>query len=759
LRTHVDALPARGLAAIKQVVLHTAQQQIVAAAAATGVGAVAPATMFGGVLMKKLMAGFAALASMGLCWWFVATAPRKNQNEFAHVSRQQGEVAAPDHEKPALPLTAADREPTARTPAAIPVAAQQNSSPTELWGRVVDAASKAPIANADIELLHRPADEFENLDLEYGQRVNSLTTSSSDADGSFRFAVARARPHRLRVRAGGYATATLLRNTGGSAVEIALTRGASLHGVVTSEGRIVAGADIEVSVCNEWLDLAASKSDASGRFHFTDLPAVAVYVKVRSPQFQESSHKMNLESGREHALPIDLPKGRELRGRVLDDVTGLPISNAVVSDSWVQKRCVRTDAEGRFSISGLHDEIISMLHVHAEGYASWSQNIGGTLAEERVVRLTRGGEVIGRLVDATGHPVLDAYLAVNAEIPHAPGHSGSDWLRAPVSGDGRFRAESLRADCVYYLMARAPDLGARVYRLPRALAAGERLDVGDVVLRTAGGIEGSVVDELGRPCAGASLQVDGTNEDSDAWVRAHVAKQPPFHFYSRSARADAVGKYRISGLAGGRYEITASLSGLESSAVVMVSVDDGAILEDVQLVLTRGLSLHGSVRRSDNQPLTREQREQLWLHVRCGENQPRLTMLAADGTFAIEGLAGSLSVTAWRAPADWSLTPRTVDAGTRDLELILEPSSFVAGQVVDGTGRPLLASVFARTSEQEDFGTQASTDAQGRFRISVPPTFVGKVVALPLDDFRETEAVEAKAGDEHLRLVQTPLPR
>jgi hypothetical protein len=742
------------LAAIKQVVLHTAQQQIVAAAAAGGVAIAAPAAVFGGVLaMKKVLIGCVLIALAGICWWFAAPPPGDAPTDSVTATPLQAERAAVDSEPTARHAVAAEHDSTPRTAAPSPIEHGRMPTPTELWGRVVDAATKAPIADADIDLLHRPADEFWNLDLDYGAQIASLARTRTDGDGGFRFDVERARPHRLRVRADGYAPATELGNTGGSIVEIALARGASLHGVVKSGERLIAGAEVEVAVRGESLEIGAARTDAAGRFHFSDLPAVPVYVQVSSSLFEEAWEKLDLVAGEDHALTIEIPAGRELRGRVLDDATGEPILNAAVSESWTQKRCVRTDAEGKFTLAGLQDHDYVMLHVHAAGYASWSQNVGKTLADERVVRLARGGEIVGRLLDASGRAVTDAYLAVSSTIIEAPGMHGSDWLRAQPGTDGRFRAIGLRTDSAYSLMARAKGYGTRVYRLPRTLATGERLDVGDIVLRAAGGIEGVVVDEHGAPCAHASVGFEGSNADVDAWVTGTLAGEPPTQFLSHRARANAAGVFRISGLAAGTYQLSARLPGLEDSNREAVTVDEGVVRDGVRLAVVRGQRLTGTVIRADGQPLDGAQREQLWLQVSDPRGWPRSIAMDTAGAFAIEGVTGVVTLTALRTPSGWSLAPHPLAAGTLDARVVLQRSSFVAGQVVDANGMPTKARVTARAAEDQSSMLHATDDA-GRFRIEVPSTFVGKVNAYPLtDDPTPDDPVDARAGDEQLRPV------
>jgi RNA polymerase sigma-70 factor (ECF subfamily) len=762
------ALPAQGLtaeqalAAVKDFVLAAAQERLVAAAATAATSAATatstaggPVALFGGLMaMKKVLLGVLAAAVLGACWWFVVAAPAATPPPVAADGAQPSrpEVASEGaRDKADLPVPAA-RE-VAAAAAAATKGDEPEPTPTELWGRVVDAATAQPIADAAVELLHRPADEFWNLDLQYGEQVAALARVRTGADGTFRFDVERARPHRLRVTAGGYATTTVLQRTGGSVVVVALARGALLHGVVRASGKPLVDAEVRVAVRGEDLELGLGRTDGGGAFRFSDLPAARVFVQVRSRDFEEAWRDLELVAGRQHDVTVELAAGQALVGKVVDDTTGIPIVEAEVSDSWVGRRVVRSDGEGRFRLAGLRDQGFLMLHVHAQGYASWSQNVAGTLADERVVRLRRGGEVTGRLVDAAGTAIVDAYVAVASEVEEAPGMRGNDWLRAPVGPDGRFLALGLRPELHYSLLVRSPGRGARVYLLPRPLASGERHDVGDVVLRAAGGIEGVVVDERGEPWASASVSVRGSNADVQAWAAAAKA-EPPTQFLDRGVLCDSRGRFRIHGLAAGRFALSARMSGREEGESKRVAVVDGQIREEVRLVLVRGLSLRGVVRRADGVPLDAAQIDELWLQVGEAIGETRDARIEASGAFSVLGLrAGTCTVSALRAPKGWSLAPQRVEAGAEDVQLVLEPCSHVAGQVVDGDGKPMRVGVSV-FSEGSGGALVHQTDADGRFRIEVPPSFVGKVsVNVPTNPFASVGADNVRAGTEDLCLV------
>lgn len=94
-----------------------------------------------------------------------------------------------------------------------------------------------------------------------------------------------------------------------------------------------------------------------------------------------------------------------------------------------------------------------------------------------------------------------------------------------------------------------------------------------------------------------------------------------------------------------------------------------------------------------------------------------------------------------------------MQAGAEDVQIVLEPCSYVAGQVVDGDGKPLRVGVSA-FAEGSGGALVHQTDDDGRFHIEVPPSFVGKVsVHVPTNPLAGVAADDVRAGTEDLRLV------
>ncbi len=697
------------------------------------------------------------LVAMGVCLlallsWFLLLggdmepqAPQFTlESQSAAVALEPGDLASAPTELAASASrqAAAAVEPKATRPA--------QPSPTELWGRVIDAQSKAPVANADIELLHCEADEFWNLDLQYGKRVTTLGRTQSDADGRFLFdVVRRAHPHRLRVQAAGYATVTVPDNMGGNDVTIELSSGASVTGIVKCDERLLADIDVRIVVKGSAIELAQTRTDADGVFRCQGLPPARAILQVSSPEFEEVWKQLDIEAGLVHQITIEMKAGKALRGRVVEATTGRPIAGAEVATSWTFKRAVSTDTMGRFLLKGLRDSDYLMCHVRAPGYASVRQSVSGKLDEECEIRLVQGGAVAGRVVDESGKPVPSAYVAVAADFAEQPGIQGCDWIPASMDNDGRFQVVSLLVDQHYWLLARAAGFGTRVYALPHIVGSGERLDLGDVVLRAAGGIEGRVVDENGTTIPRASVSLSGCNDDSKSWLASGEPTRV-FQFEMRHSSTDALGVFRFAGLAAGQYSLRAEAS-WGSEVTQIVGVADGAQQEGILLTIPRGKAISGTVELPSGEPLGQLAAE-TWLQLIDDRGGYRTCQIAADGAFRVEGLSDQAYTLSMPHPPEGFqlVSMKEIMPGGPPLRLVLEHASFVAGRVIDQDGKPLRAQVYVYSLEIGGVPLD-ETDDQGQFRIEVPAAFRGTVVARAPDDASyKGQVTDVRAGQSDL---------
>jgi hypothetical protein len=179
--------------------------------------------------------------------------------------------------------------------------------------------------------------------------------------------------------------------------------------------------------------------------------------------------------------------------------------------------------------------------------------------------------VVGRLVDAEGRPVSGG--SVRLEFPHTGDRPvageaddrGAFEVRLSLSGDHG------TADLVATGPTHVP------VRVTIAVRPGETSHVGDLVLAAGGAAHGRVVDEDGRPIAGAWV--------TEGWPRVPPESQRrrvgprTFSDAGEIARTDADGRFRLAGIRPGPRRLYAGTDGHLAGASSLVAVRAGETTE------------------------------------------------------------------------------------------------------------------------------------------------------------------------------------
>jgi hypothetical protein len=254
----------------------------------------------------------------------------------------------------------------------------------------------------------------------------------------------------------------------------------------------------------------------------------------------------------------------------------------------------------------------------------------------------------------------------------------------------------------YQLRAEPQRLAAAESTTPR-VAAGEGLQVALRFLR-GGTVSGHVVAPDGAPVAGARVEA----QVKGAW----------FGFDDRAVRsgdAAADGAFALAGVPPGKLEVKAFADGWMQDKPVQVEVADGGRAEGVNVQLSRGAAVAGTLAWPDGKPA-------VGLEVRVTFDLAQMAGMAAfnalkgargkvlsdaQGRFRVEGLGtGPFRVEAralsaadaealkdapepQRKRAEHRAYAEGVKPGTLDLALVLRPPTGIRGVVVDTAGAPV----------------------------------------------------------------------
>lgn len=288
-----------------------------------------------------------------------------------------------------------------------------------------------------------------------------------------------------------------------------------------------------------------------------------------------------------------------------------------------------TDAEGRATVAAWRGAMVEATHPER---GRGRRRIGFERGDEDVVRITLGegaegvtsdASLSGVVVDQRGGPIEGAAVSAyrQARGLHPSGQGTTD-------AEGRFTIDGLD-EGPHMLVAHHP-----AYQRARVGGAQTGTDAARVVMQDGAAIVGRVVDADGQPVPAATVLARAR---AGRLMRRSVASVTTY---------DADGRFEMTGLPEGDFELVATARGFPPSEPVPVSVrGDGA--SRATITMQRGGSLTGVVRSAeDGAPI---QGATLVLEGRLGGQQGSAIALTAravsgpDGRFTLDGIGASAS--------------------------------------------------------------------------------------------------------------------
>lgn len=504
----------------------------------------------------------------------------------------------------------------------------------------------------------------------------SLDVSPGERSKTLRLPVRR--PHRLAVRGAG---------------------GRPLAGVLARSGR-----------------LPLAIGDDQGRIEV--LAVEGEQIQLESPEGHQAWIELsNVRGGPQQAT---LGPPRIVRGRVLEAGSRSPLAGALVWRGGPP--AVRSTGGGAFELpvraavsGGMFLEGAALDHV------AWGQHFPE--GQEPVLLLWPAAEIRGSVTEAGGRPVPGAEISA---IP-ADAEGNRDFQRevkTRTAADGSFRLRGLFSGATYRLGVQRAGMAPAV----RLAGAGAAAPV-HIVLSPGARISGRILDEEGRPVAGARVIFSSTNEgDLDAW-HAYLRRDPRF---SRTT-TDAEGRFQLVDVRAGRFHLTMDRQGFLPATRSVEVPDPPRDVDLGEVTLEAGAVLEGLVTDEQGRPLAEArvssapsdpasvplERRRQRLEVGGGGG----SRTGPDGRFRVEsliqGVSYDLSVELdGYVPAKVSGVEPPARA---PLRIEMKPAPSLTGRVVGPDGRPVaMASVAARGEGDAAHMpplASAGCDESGRFRL------------------------------------------
>jgi hypothetical protein len=354
---------------------------------------------------------------------------------------------------------------------------------------------------------------------------------------------------------------------------------AVLQGRVSDEaGKRLDGAKLRV-----WFQGTAILDDATakdGSFHIK-LPAGpwSYSIRVSHPGLATEIAELRIDRGGNVARSFRLAPEQVQRGRVTDGANG-PVAGVTVhalrnADDPIDVAEAQTADDGTFTLSGL-DAKRYTLRASKFGWLPVTQKSPVTVPGPRVTfKLTRTGVIRGRVVDRDGDGQPGA--TVVALLSGGLGATGSPVIWT-VDTDGAF-AQDRFAPGTYYVWARHGEM---------LLYPPEKIEI------TPEDLEAELELKLshrGARVRGAVTTRAGTHVDPEE--RAVLFGRSPLALPRKAVgEIDHAGKFVVSGLLPGRYELSVRVGARALSIVsgpreVEVPIEPGAALDLPEPVLVR----------------------------------------------------------------------------------------------------------------------------------------------------------------------------
>ncbi len=411
-------------------------------------------------------------------------------------------------------------------------------------------------------------------------------------------------------------------------VVVEVSGGGTVRGTVVSaaDGRPVRGAKVyrlqkygggdweERGVAHQFGGVA---SDEEGRFEVGDLPPGAVRLRLRHADFSPLDRTVTVAEGQVVEERFVLGAGARIHGHVRgkDDK---PLKDSEVGagkKGWAESRQTFTEADGRYELDGLSPGpwvVVALQPADAvkDRFPIGSKEVNLEAGGDAEVDFPTAGGVRLRGTLRKGAQVLPGVEFVILSL-----HGAGVPLPATTDATGNYEMEGMIPGP--YLVA-VEGIQIRI-EVPSGVAEVSK----DLVLPT-GGVSGTVLDAATRaPAAGASVMAmrRGLPTGGIAEVLDRAAG---------AAQAGADGRYAISGLGAGDYDLLVSVTGTMPQVAGEVSLKDEETVQGKDLVAEHGARLRVRAIGADGAPLAGATLTLRDAHTGASLNTEELVALRTD---------------------------------------------------------------------------------------------------------------------------------
>ena len=438
-----------------------------------------------------------------------------------------------------LPSEAIEVRVTEREPATVEIPLGRGATVT---GRVTDEAGK-PLLEANVVIAQDVG--------EISRSARSMTRVSPTAattgdDGTFTITGVEPGPAQLIVRRSGYAPERRpIDVEAETRVDIVLTRGLSVTGIVTIAGKPAAGVSVDATTSAVNADHQSTMTDERGRFTLEGLIAARYTINANFEQHHAQLDNVDVAQRREVTIELE-GKGR---GVIVGTVTGMPRVGGKMLRGTVYAQSSQIGAEGTIDPAGNYrienapaGSVDVVAHVETQQGTRSTTKKRLELAAGQTLRvdldLTPSLLVSGRVTHGSSKAVARAHIVFNNE--------SAGMVSAITREDGSYEV-GLPAPGTYQIFANAEELVSRHYQTIREIRGSETFDI-HLAEQT---VEGLVLDAAtSQPLANALVT-----------LVPRQTMQTQMQTVSSETITDASGRFTMTTAANGPHLLIASAHG------------------------------------------------------------------------------------------------------------------------------------------------------------------------------------------------------
>lgn len=512
----------------------------------------------------------------------------------------------------------------------------------------------------------------------------------------------------LRVKKGGSVTVTVVK---------------------ASDGEALSGASVEL----RGIDVQSQSTGADGVARFSGVvPSFYAVVASADGFAKQNTWTQVRATGSGAEVRLALRQGAPVSGIVVS-AGGKPVEGARViyggASDWSQQADPRHDAavtaaDGRFKFAAMPAgtfRFVARADKQAPGRSDLTTLDGATAVDDVRIELAPGAAIRGRVLDASNKPVAAARVRVSS----AAGNFTERVREAYADDKGNYEIDGLERKELE-VVAIGREASSEIVEVDLVAAPFDRTV--DLRLDVGGQIAGIVVDGEGEPIEGAQVWA------FPDWRRGGRDNMQSFRMRGIPRElSDAGGRFKLTGLSDGPYQVRASRSaggGRFGGGWTVPPVDARTGDTDVRIELAAEGTITGKVAFANGDAPAA-------FSVNLGGWGQGTPFSSKSGKFEVPELAPRKYTVTIRGPGfdskqigDVEVKPgETTDLGTIEVE----KGRSVAGKVVDAGGSPVADALVraGRTifgdgsSSKSAFGgppgaqntKEVRTDESGRFAI------------------------------------------